>query len=96
MDKIGVLSADPKDERFRLAMTLRDVTVYVRFPESPTDDRDKIEARIGDLDIKSPDKAPYWRDTERELIEEGWYLGKEKAADQQPLTCHLSPNDRSR
>lgn len=38
-----------------------------------------IEARLGDLDLKSGrgEKGEYWRGTERRLIEEGWYMGTE-------------------
>lgn len=89
MDEIGPLTANPDDEKFRISMTLRDVTVYVRFLKYPQDGYDEVEARIGDLDMKSPQKGLYWRNTEHTLIEEGWYLGEEKF--QQPLTCHLSP-----
>jgi inositol-pentakisphosphate 2-kinase len=64
--------------------------VFVRFPADATDDH-LIEARIGDLDLKSPSKAQYWKDTENALINEGWYTGTENAEDRQPLTCQLSP-----
>lgn len=89
LDPKGVFDADPEDEKFRLAMTLRDCTVFLKFPPNAKDDN-KVEARIGDLDLKSPGKAEYWRMTERELIDEGWYMGKEKESDRQPLTCSLS------
>jgi inositol-pentakisphosphate 2-kinase len=91
LDPVGVLENDKNDEQFRAAMTLRDCTVFVRFPENAQDDQYGIEARIGDLDLKSPDKAQYWKDTENALIEEGWYTGTEKKEDRQPLTCQLSP-----
>jgi inositol-pentakisphosphate 2-kinase len=91
LDPVGVLENDKNDEQFRAAMTLRDCTVFVRFPENAEDDQYGIEARIGDLDLKSPDKAQYWKDTENSLIEEGWYTGTEKKEDRQPLTCQLSP-----
>jgi inositol-pentakisphosphate 2-kinase len=91
LDPVGVLENDKNDEQFRAAMTLRDCTVFVRFPENAKDDQYGIEARIGDLDLKSPDKAQYWKDTENALIEEGWYTGAEKEEDRQPLTCQLSP-----
>jgi inositol-pentakisphosphate 2-kinase len=91
LDPVGVLENDKNDEQFRATMTLRDCTVFVRFPENAEDDQYGIEARIGDLDLKSPDKAQYWKDTENALIEEGWYTGTEKKEDRQPLTCQLSP-----
>jgi inositol-pentakisphosphate 2-kinase len=93
LDRVGVLEGDPTDEKLRAAMTLRDCTVFVRFPVNAEND-DQIEARLGDLDLKSPDKAQYWKDTERGLIEEGWYTGTEKLEDRQTLICRLSP-DRS-
>lgn len=39
-----------------------------------------IEARLGDLDLKSSagKKAEYWRSLESSLIDEGWYTGTEK------------------
>jgi len=39
-----------------------------------------IEARLGDLDLKSSagEKAAYWRRLERSLIDEGWYTGTER------------------
>jgi inositol-pentakisphosphate 2-kinase len=90
LDRVGVMEADHTDEKFRAAMTLRDCTVFVRFPADAEAD-DEIEARLGDLDLKSPDKAQYWKDTERALIKEGWYTGTEQLEDRQRLTCRLSP-----
>jgi len=39
-----------------------------------------IEARLGDLDLKDSkgEKASYWRLTEKQLIDEGWYTCTEK------------------
>ena len=39
-----------------------------------------IEARLGDLDLKTPggDKGEYWRSLERSLVDGGWYAAKEK------------------
>ena len=90
LDPIGVLKNDKNNDMFRAAMTLRDCSVFVRFPANAGDDH-LIEARIGDLDLKSPNKAQYWKDTENALINEGWYTGTENAEDRQPLTCQLSP-----
>ncbi|KAI9844745.1 MAG: Inositol-pentakisphosphate 2-kinase [Sclerophora amabilis] len=46
------------------------------------DGDDTIEARIGDLDLKTPDegKEDYWRALETSLIEEGWYTATESGA----------------
>jgi inositol-pentakisphosphate 2-kinase len=89
LDQKGVLVGDVKDENFLVAMALRDCTVFVKFP--PKDSAGKVEARLGDLDLKSEGKKEYWRSTELALIEEGWYEGKESEENRQPLTCQLSP-----
>ncbi|KAE8447134.1 hypothetical protein EG329_011118 [Mollisiaceae sp. DMI_Dod_QoI] len=91
LDKVGPLTADPNDWKYRVAMTLRDCTVFVRFPENKDDDKKKIEARIGDLDVKSTEKAEYWKRTEEELIREGWYMGTEQVTTAEPrgIVCRL-------
>ncbi len=89
MDVKGVVQPDLANENILVAMTLRDCSVFVRFPANPLEDSN-IEARIGDLDVKSAAKADYWSSTERALIEEGWYTGTESAEFKQLLTCSLS------
>jgi inositol-pentakisphosphate 2-kinase len=89
LDQKGVLVGDVDDENFLTAMTLRDCTLFVKFKSEESGE--KIEARLGDLDLKSKAKKERWRRSELELIEEGWYEGKEKAEDRQPLVCKLSP-----
>ncbi|KZF21739.1 hypothetical protein L228DRAFT_283869 [Xylona heveae TC161] len=76
LDKRGVLQEDPTSEKFLIAMTIRDCTLFLKVS---ADDEIPIEARIGDLDLKSPDqgKADYWRSLERALIEQGWYDASE-------------------
>jgi hypothetical protein len=39
-----------------------------------------IEARLGDLDLKtsSGHKAEYWRSVEKQLIDGRWYMGTER------------------
>lgn len=46
----------------------------------PLDSDGAIEARLADLDLKSPagEKAGYWKTLERSLIDGGWYTGTEK------------------
>lgn len=90
LDQQGVLDADVEDTNILVAMTLRDCTVFVRFPEDASRDEWDIEARIGDLDLKSKGKEQYWKSVETSLIEEGWYEGKEGKEEAQPLTCSLS------
>jgi len=93
-DKVGPFNAPVEDKDFLRAMTLRDCTVFVRFPE---DENAKIEARIGDLDLKSKDKKQYWHDTELALIEEGWYEGLENKEEYQPLNnCSLNKDRKGR
>jgi inositol-pentakisphosphate 2-kinase len=87
-DRVGPLNGDCNDKDFLCAMTLRDCSVYLRFPSDG--DTRPIEARIGDLDLKSKDKKQYWHDLEKQLIDEGWYQGTEEH--QQPNKCQLSPD----
>ena len=41
--------------------------------------KSRVEVRIGDLDLKSPEggKVAYWKAIEEELISGGWYMGTE-------------------
>ncbi|KAG4433533.1 hypothetical protein IFR05_010988 [Cadophora sp. M221] len=95
MDGRGVLAARADDENenrdLRVAMTVRDCSVFVRLPGSGLGDREgeegEVEARIGDLDVKSPDKLAYWQETERALVGEGWYVGTEETGGEN--TCSL-------
>ncbi|TVY55479.1 Inositol-pentakisphosphate 2-kinase [Lachnellula cervina] len=75
LDPIGVLTHDPSNLKSCVAMTLRDCTLFLRLPPNEAGDA-LIEARLGDLDVKSPDKAPYWKQTELELINDGFYHGE--------------------
>lgn len=73
LDHVGVLNAKGVDGIFDLcrAMTLRDCTLYVRRIGNA------FEARLGDLDLKRPEKLSIWKSTERALIEEGWFTNTE-------------------
>jgi inositol-pentakisphosphate 2-kinase len=72
----GPLNADEDDELFPLVMTLRDCSCFLRV--SPLSEP-IVEARLGDLDRKNATaKTEYWRNTERTLIEGGFYEGKEQ------------------
>jgi inositol-pentakisphosphate 2-kinase len=88
LDTKGVFAADPTDKNFLTAMTLRDCSLYMQVPQ---DLSAPVVAKIGDLDLKRPEKAEYWKDVERPLLEEGWYAGTEKEEDRQPLDCNLFP-----
>lgn len=88
-DTQGVLAPDRATNGLLVAMTLRDCSVFVRFPADPAND-EEIEARIGDLDVKSPAKLRYWQASERALIDEGWYMGTEPDELRQPIICSLN------
>jgi inositol-pentakisphosphate 2-kinase len=90
LDPVGVFAADPTNSQFLTAMTLRDSSLYLLVPEK--DFSAPIMAKIGDLDLKRPEKSEYWKDVERPLLDEGWYLGTEEEGDRQPLDCNLFPD----
>ncbi|KAL8763348.1 MAG: hypothetical protein Q9184_000819 [Pyrenodesmia sp. 2 TL-2023] len=91
-DPRGILQTDPSNLDFMTAMTLRDCTMFLKIPNR--DDTDaQSDVRLGDLDLKTPDgnKAAYWKDTERQLIDEGWYTATETATtDIHAVPCWLS------
>ncbi|KAL8934489.1 MAG: hypothetical protein Q9216_005889 [Gyalolechia sp. 2 TL-2023] len=95
-DPKGILEADPSDTDFMTAMTIRDCTLFLKIPNQEGT-KAQIEARLGDLDLKTPDgnKAEYWRKTEQQLIDEGWYTATERdtlsKAEDDPV-CLLSRN----
>ncbi|KAL8833507.1 MAG: hypothetical protein Q9170_004224 [Blastenia crenularia] len=96
-DPKGVLNADPSNVDFMTAMTLRDCTLFLKIPNRD-DSEARIQARLGDLDLKTPNgnKAEYWRQTEQQLIDEGWYTATEhvppmKTSD--PPRCFLSEKE---
>lgn len=43
----------------------------------PRNAQGKVEARLGDLDLKTGagGKAQYWLDLENQLLSQGWYMG---------------------
>ncbi|MCJ1280180.1 Inositol-pentakisphosphate 2-kinase [Puttea exsequens] len=88
-DPVGVLNADVTDIRFLTAMTLRDCTLFLKVPKDVTRE---IEARLGDLDLKSSieGKAHYWRDLERRLVNGGWYMATEADGDERENSCLLA------
>ncbi|KAL8935591.1 MAG: hypothetical protein Q9211_004619 [Gyalolechia sp. 1 TL-2023] len=77
-DPKGILKADPSHVDFMTAMTIRDCTLFLKIPYYEGTGA-QIEARLGDLDLKTPDgnKAEYWRQIEQQLIDEGWYTATE-------------------
>ena len=87
-DPRGVLRTDPSSPGFLTAMTLRDCTLFLRVPRSG---QGNIEARFGDLDLKTPNggKAEYWKRLENKLIDEGWYTGTEERPNPNGNSCLL-------
>jgi inositol-pentakisphosphate 2-kinase len=61
-----------------LGMAVRDCSVFIKYEIGHS----KIEAdvKLADLDIKSA-KTKKWADTERQLIDGGWYTGTENVAE---------------
>jgi inositol-pentakisphosphate 2-kinase len=53
------------------------------------EESEPIDARIGDLDMKSPDggKADYWKAQEKSLIDGGWYTGTEEVLQPDQTWC---------
>ncbi|RPB12682.1 hypothetical protein P167DRAFT_558720 [Morchella conica CCBAS932] len=72
-------------ERFVSAMTVRDLTVFLRVDL----DSGEVEARIGDLDLKTGEagKWAYWAGVEGKLAEEGYYEGVEEGAEEKGVWC---------
>ena len=55
------------------AMTLRDCTLFVKRSG------EHIQAKIGDLDLKQPEKLSRWKKVEHTLIADGWYTNTENS-----------------
>lgn len=75
LDAKGVLghsSCPDCDHRLRLAMTLRDCSLFIRIPWA--DPNAPIEAKLGDLDFKSHGKMGDWLEKEEGLLHGGWYM----------------------
>lgn len=74
-DAHGILKTSGTEQIVSLckAMTLRDCSLYLRRTG------DAVEARLGDLDLKQPEKLMRWKRTEQLLINGGWYANKEDA-----------------
>ncbi|KAF3010681.1 Inositol-pentakisphosphate 2-kinase [Curvularia kusanoi] len=84
LDSEGILQryAHPRDDfnfvyDLRLAMTLRDCSLFVVVPFHDG----AITSKLADLDFKSAEKIDDWRDKEAILVNEGWYSKSPKAHD---------------
>ncbi|KAF2631581.1 hypothetical protein BU25DRAFT_407232 [Macroventuria anomochaeta] len=90
LDSEGILQryARPRDDfnfvyDLRLAMTLRDCSLFVVVPVYDGE----ITSKLADLDFKSAEKIDDWRDKEATLVNEGWYVKSPEAHD----VCLLAP-----
>ncbi|UPX09639.1 Inositol-pentakisphosphate 2-kinase [Ascochyta rabiei] len=77
LDSEGILQryAHPRDDfnfvyDLRLAMTLRDCSLFVVVPLH----EGNITSKLADLDFKSAEKMDDWRDKEAALVDDGWYV----------------------
>jgi inositol-pentakisphosphate 2-kinase len=62
------------DRNLRLAMTLRDCSLFIRIKYSSSGaDASSIECKLGDLDFKSADKMDDWLEKESELLKSNAY-----------------------
>ncbi|KAK7511867.1 inositol-pentakisphosphate 2-kinase [Phyllosticta citriasiana] len=86
LDQCGILHREPTPD-FLLAMTLRDCSLYVQVHW----DSQRVESRLGDLDpkVSKGGKLEQWRETEKSLLDGGWYYAAE--GDE---TCLLSRQAR--
>lgn len=73
LDVGGTLGASNASAIFSLckAMTLRDCTLFLKRSGG------SVEARLGDLDLKQPEKLARWKQVEQSLIRDGWYANTE-------------------
>lgn len=77
LDSEGILQryAYPRDDTsfvydLRLAMTLRDCSLFVVVPVYDGE----ISSKLADLDFKSAEKVDDWREKEAALVNESWYI----------------------
>jgi inositol-pentakisphosphate 2-kinase len=80
---------DAFDRNLRLAMTLRDCSLFIRMKYSSAGaDASTIECKLGDLDFKSADKMDDWLEKETELLKSNAYT-RELKEDLGCLIPHL-------
>lgn len=94
LDPDGILAlrdGDKPSEDFLTAMTLRDCTLFVRCVPGYGSGGLVMEARLADLDRKhaEPGKVKHWRETERGLVEGGWYTNTEEGRVEETV-CELT------
>ncbi|KAM0334345.1 hypothetical protein ACHAQA_001370 [Verticillium albo-atrum] len=69
-------TVEKPDEDLLVAMTLRDCSMFFRYEDREDGTLRLLDFTLADLDKKTPVKIPSWQETERELIDGGWYEGK--------------------
>ncbi|ROT38323.1 hypothetical protein SODALDRAFT_340474 [Sodiomyces alkalinus F11] len=79
-DAFWASSRDDPDPDLLLSMTLRDCSLFFRYEARPHGALRMLDFKLADLDRKVAAKVPRWQDTERQLVEGGWYEGKQKQA----------------
>ncbi|KAF2650463.1 hypothetical protein K491DRAFT_130571 [Lophiostoma macrostomum CBS 122681] len=78
---------DTYQHNLRLAMTLRDCSLFIRATYEKADGAfwtvSKVESKLGDLDFKSSRKWDDWQETEKALIADwyGWYTFGERGVE---------------
>lgn len=84
------LRGEDERRRFVTAMTVRDLTVFLRIDlDGNEGEIGGVEAKVGDLDLKTGDagKWAYWEGVEKTLADEGWYEGLEEGAQEKGVWC---------
>lgn len=82
--------AEEERTRFMAAMTVRDLTVFLRIDlDGREGEIEGVEAKVGDLDLKTgaAGKWEYWESVEKTLMEGGWYGGSEEGAEEKGVWC---------
>ncbi|CAP68546.1 uncharacterized protein PODANS_7_5180 [Podospora anserina S mat+] len=78
-----------------LAMTLRDCSLFLRIstPQDGTGQPTRIEAKLADLDKKNAaKKKKHWEELERDLVEGGFYEGKEQPREETDCLLERAAN----
>ncbi|MCJ1473086.1 hypothetical protein MMC13_001736 [Lambiella insularis] len=86
----GISDGGKEGTRYRTTMTLRDCTLFLRISR---EGKGQVEARLGDLDLKSATKAENWEATERKLRAENWYAANGHNRIAESTVCLLAEND---
>ena len=75
---------------FRIAMTLRDCSLILKIPKHTSSDM-LVRSAMIDLDLKpaSAKKRAQWRETERKLVDEGWYRSSGVELAKRGIRCYL-------